>query len=130
MSSVVAPGKPPEQSIGHATTSTLKSRERLCITASLPHLVLHHGDDGFQREVLRFWTPEENNASEALIGLKSKLRSIRTNDFWAIATEGLAELLGAQYAFISKRQDIFAQSLDTELPPFGDPVGFLSFLFA
>ncbi|KAF2671274.1 hypothetical protein BT63DRAFT_423486 [Microthyrium microscopicum] len=108
---VEAPWRPEET----ATTTTTSGRQTLCITTSKADVVLQNGDQGFHKEVLRFWSQDENNAAEALIHLKARLRTIRNNDFWTSATEGFAELLGAQYAFISKRLDVFDQNLDTEL---------------
>src|ERR1700709_1162531 len=102
MALAATPGGGP---LGHIPQqSTAEERTTICISRpTLPDRVLQHGDPGFGDEISRFYSPAESAASEALIQLKSRLRNIKGEDFWTSATEGLAQLLSAQYAFISKR---------------------------
>ena len=94
-------------------------RRTLCISHPEPDGLLHAGEDGF-RNALQSWYPAaENNAAEHLVLLKSKLKAAPTAEFWTLVTEGLAELTGAQYGFISKRMLVDDEDSAVEMPPFG-----------
>jgi signal transduction histidine kinase/CheY-like chemotaxis protein len=93
-------------------------RSSLCITCSAPDVVLQKGDTGFREQVSRFFDAYESEANEGLIRLKKKLRTIHEESFWSVATQGFGDLLGAQYAFISKR---IGETEGEILPAYGDP---------
>jgi len=101
-----------------ATTTVAADRNSLCITCSAPDVVLQRGDAGFPEQVSRFFHTAENDVNEGLIRLKKRLRTLHDDDFWSVATQGLGELVGAQYAFISKRMD---EDEGDPSPPFGEP---------
>lgn len=84
-------------------TMTAFDRNSLCITHNAPDVVLQKGDVGFREQVSRFYDAGENDANEALVKLKRKLRMTKNEDFWPLATQGIGNLLGAQFTFISKR---------------------------
>ncbi|KIW01321.1 uncharacterized protein PV09_07096 [Verruconis gallopava] len=80
------------------------------------------GDEVFSSEVRRLFEAAENNGIERLTKLKANLKAARTaEEFWPMATRGLAELSGAQYAFISKRMLVDDEDATVEMPPFGAP---------
>jgi hypothetical protein len=93
----------------------------LCISKPSPEKVLHAGDADFRGELSRFYSDAEIEASERLVQLKSELRAAKTDDFWATATKGMARLLGAQYAFISKRIIAGDEDATVEMPEYGEP---------
>lgn len=95
-------------------------RETLCISQPVPNLVLHDGDHGFQEELQRRFKSEESVAIEKLIKLKEALRmNHNEEEFWPMATEGLADLTGGQYAFINKRMVVDDEDVAVEMPPIG-----------
>jgi hypothetical protein len=94
-------------------------RQTLCISRPKPNYILHCGDDGFRAELGNWYNKAENNATERLVRLKAKLKEASTENFWTLATEGLAELSGAQYAFISKRMLVDDEDSAVEMPPYG-----------
>jgi hypothetical protein len=94
-------------------------RGTFCISNSRPTVVLQNGDSTFRDEVSRFYTNAECEALEKLLASKSMLRRTKGEAFWNKATETLADLTGAQYAFISRRMDVDEEN--TPLPPMGDP---------
>jgi hypothetical protein len=65
--------------------------------------ILTAGDAGFAYEAARHFGGWEG-AGE-LIALKRALRQTKGDEFWSVATRGIAGMLGAQYAFVSKRHD-------------------------
>jgi hypothetical protein len=96
-------------------------RASLC----LPHFdqdsILHGGDQGF-RDVLRQYFPSaESNASERLVGLKSRLRSASTQEFWEILMEEMCDITGAQCGFVAKRMLVDDQDTAVEMPELGEP---------
>jgi hypothetical protein len=96
-------------------------RETLCISQPIPNHVLHHGDEGYQEELQRHYKVDESNASERLIRFKTALKACQTEEeFWPMATEGLAELTGAEYSFISKRMVVDDEDAAVEMPPIGE----------
>lgn len=99
----------------------IAERESLCFAQPSPGLVLHSGNERFREELARLYPVYESNATENLVRLKSKLRSCSTEDFWLAATEGMAELLDGQYAFISKRILVDDDNVAVEMPPIGEP---------
>jgi hypothetical protein len=114
-----APTPPEELHIGASSaTSTFATavRRTLAISRLQPNesSVLTAGDGGFADEVARYYHEREGAAADDLVALKHDLRKARGNDFWSVATRGIAGLLGAQYAFVSKRHD-------GDHPPLGEP---------
>lgn len=69
----------------------------------------------------RFYTPEESLAIDRLIDLKTQLETANGDNFWTSTTEGMAQVSGAQYAFISKRMDHDENDPSIALPPLGEP---------
>ena len=99
----------------------LFERQTLCISRPKPDYVLHCGDDGFKQELRAWYDTAENNAAEKLVKLKAALQRAETEEFWTMATEGLADITDAQYAFISKRMLIDEEDAAVEMPPLGEP---------
>lgn len=100
---------------------TLVERRTLCISRPKPDYVLHAGDHGFREELGAWYDAAESNAAEKLVRLKAALRQAKTEEFWTMATEGLADLTGAQYGFISKRMLVDEEDAAVEMPPLGEP---------
>lgn len=114
-------GAPLGLSQENTTDYHIDDRKTLCISRPPhPDQVLHSGEDGFADELHRFYSPAESLAGDQLIALKTRLREIHGEDFWPAATEGIAGLLGAQYAFISKRMNFDDENL-INLPSLGEP---------
>jgi hypothetical protein len=96
-------------------------RQSLCIARPMPGMVVHSGDEGFDEELLRHYSLAESNAAEGLVKLKNTLRHADPEAFWLLLTEGLANLVDAQYAFVSKRILKDDQNVAVEMPPIGEP---------
>jgi len=80
------------------------------------------GDVGFGVDLARLYRRAENNAMAHLTRVKAALKAARTEEeFWPMATQALAELSGAQYAFISKRMLVDDHDATVEMPPHGSP---------
>jgi hypothetical protein len=119
--STTAGSKPPDHAHPVPPSGVLPTRDTLCISQPSPEKLLHSSDSDFRHELLRFYSDDETAATEQLVKLKSQLRAAKTDDFWATATKGTAKLMGAQYAFISKRiipEDVNAA---VEMPDVGEP---------
>lgn len=99
----------------------LCERQTLCISRPKPDYVLHCGDDGFKEELGTWYDTAESNAAEKTIKLKNALKQASTEEFWTMATEGLADITDAQYAFISKRMLVDEEDAAVEMPPLGEP---------
>jgi hypothetical protein len=84
-------------------------------------MVVQQGESGFKEELARLFDPAESNAAEQLVHLKDALRKADTETFWAQLTQGLAKLVDAQYAFVSKRILVDDKDVAVELPPIGEP---------
>jgi len=95
-------------------------RDSLCLSRPSPGVVLHSGQDGFTEELRRLYAVAESNAAEQLIRLKDRLRKLDTESFWALLTEGLANITRAQYAFVSKRIVLDDENIAVEMPPIGE----------
>jgi hypothetical protein len=82
-------------------------RQTLAVSHLQPNgtLILTAGDAGFADEASRHFRHREGAAVDELIALKRELRQTKGEDFWSVTTRGIAGMLGAQYAFISKRHD-------------------------
>ncbi|KAH9860607.1 hypothetical protein J1614_011938 [Plenodomus biglobosus] len=96
-------------------------RQSLCLSRSMPGMVVQQGVDGFKEELSRVFDPSESNAAEQLVQLKNRLRKADTDSFWSQLTQGLANLVDAQYAFVSKRILVDDKDVAVELPPIGEP---------
>lgn len=96
-------------------------RQSLCLSRPSPGMVVHSGDAGFMDDVLRLYSPAESNAAERLVKLKDALRHAHDDAFWHLLTEGLAHLVDAQYAFVSKRILEDDTDVAVEMPPIGEP---------
>lgn len=96
------------------------NRTTLCLPRYGNDAILHTGDEGF-RDVLRHYFPSaESNASERLVGLKAKLRTASTHDFWAILMEEICDITGSQCGFVAKRMLVDDQDSAVEMPPLGE----------
>jgi hypothetical protein len=102
-------------------STVLIERRTLCISRPKPDYVLHAGDHGFRKELASWYNTAENNAAEKLVTLKEALNRAKTEEFWTMATEGLADITDAQYAFISKRMLVDEHDAAVEMPPLGEP---------
>jgi len=96
-------------------------RQSLCFSQPKPGMLVHGGDNGFTDELLRHYSPAESNAAEELVTLKGALRKADIESFWHLLTEGLANIAGAQYAFVSKRILRDDRDVAVEMPPIGEP---------
>ncbi|EOD45710.1 putative sensor protein rcsc protein [Neofusicoccum parvum UCRNP2] len=96
-------------------------RDSLCFACPEPDVVLHAGQPGFREGLMRLYEPAESRAAEQLVQLKERLRHTRTEDFFEVVTEGLAQITGAQYAFVSKRILVDDENVAVEMPPIGQP---------
>jgi hypothetical protein len=96
-------------------------RRSICLAQPLPGVVVKLGENGFKEELARIYDPAESNAVEQIIELKDALRNADTDTFWALLTKGLAQILDAQYAFVSKRILVDDKDVPVELPPIGEP---------
>jgi hypothetical protein len=96
-------------------------RPSLCISQPIPNLVLHNGDHGFREELGKRYSVAESNATEKLVTFKRALKASSTEEeFWPMATAGLAGIVGAQYAWISKRMVVDNEDATVEMPPIGE----------
>lgn len=96
-------------------------RETLCFSRPQPGMVVHGGEKGFKEELIRLYSPAESNAAEQLLKLKDNLRRADSESFWPLLTEGLATIVDAQYAFVSKRILVDDKNVAVEMPPLGEP---------
>ncbi|KAK4898867.1 hypothetical protein LTR27_003598 [Elasticomyces elasticus] len=96
-------------------------RQTICFPQYGTQNVLQHGDPDFRNELARLYSSPENDALEALVLLKSRLRDMKTENFWTAATEGMASILGAEMTFVFKRILIDDQVSAVEMPPLGEP---------
>jgi signal transduction histidine kinase/ActR/RegA family two-component response regulator len=120
MEQAVEPGAPINDEVPHQRSH---DRQYLCIAsppADKTGSILHSGDQGFIEQVSRYYPQLEAAALEQLGLLKEQLRHTKGDKFWTAATEGLAQLLGAEYAFISKRMFVDLENPNIALPPLGD----------
>lgn len=94
-------------------------------TICLPHFgtqeVLQTGDHGFKDELNRLYPGAENDALEALIDLKTRLRTLSSDDFWPAVVEGIVNMMGAQISFVFKRILVDEHDSAVEMPPHGEP---------
>ncbi|KAF2099145.1 hypothetical protein NA57DRAFT_39532 [Rhizodiscina lignyota] len=95
-------------------------RLSLCFSTASPGVVLQGNHPDFPAELAKFYPAAESNAAEQLVVLKSRLISCTSEEFWQTATEGIAQICGAQYAFISKRILRDNQDIAVEMPPIGE----------
>ena len=99
----------------------MMERATLCVSGPNPGVAAHRGDDGFREVVEANFTVAENNAVEELVQLKKKLREASTYDFWSLLMEGMTDISGAQYGFVTKRILVDDQDTAVEMPPIGEP---------
>lgn len=98
------------------------TRDSICISLPAPNSVIHKGEHRFQEELRRFYKDAESIALERMFRLKIALKATRTEEeFWPMATEGLAAITGAQYSFINKRMVAEDEDANVEMPPYGTP---------
>ncbi|KAK0271427.1 hypothetical protein LTR91_022737 [Friedmanniomyces endolithicus] len=96
-------------------------RRSICFPQEGTQNVLQCGDQDFQQELTRLYSVPESNALEILVALKARLRRTPTDAFWTAATEGMAEILGAEMTFVIKRVLVDDQCAAVEMPPLGEP---------
>lgn len=109
-------GESPEPPDGRPT------RDSMCIALPAPNSVIHNGEHGFQEELGRHYKDAESIALERMFKLKAALKATQTEEeFWPMATEGLADITGAQYSFINKRMVAEDEDANVEMPPYGTP---------
>ena len=95
-------------------------RQTICFPRHGTQDVLQNGDPIFSNEIGRLYCSAESNALEALIGLKSHLQNLTTDEFWSAATEGISNILGAEMSFVFKRVLVDDQDSAVEMPPYGE----------
>ncbi|KAF1945370.1 sensor protein rcsC [Clathrospora elynae] len=103
------------------TPPDIIERQSLCFSRPMPGMVVQQGEKGFREELSRIFDPAESNAAEQLVNLKDALRKAETDSFWVQLTQGLAKIVDAQYAFVSKRILSDDKNVAVELPPIGEP---------
>ncbi|KAF2166578.1 hypothetical protein M409DRAFT_66595 [Zasmidium cellare ATCC 36951] len=96
-------------------------RRTICFPHHGTQGILQHGDKGFKDEIDRLYVPAENNAMEQLLELKTRLRTLPTEEFWGAVTEGISRILGAEICFVMKRVLVDDQNSAVEMPPIGEP---------
>ncbi|EME39354.1 hypothetical protein DOTSEDRAFT_75156 [Dothistroma septosporum NZE10] len=97
------------------------ARTTICFPQQGSQDVLQHGDPGFKEELDRLYSSPESKALEQMIELKKSLRQLSTDDFWGAVTEGMCQILGAEFCFVMKRVLVDDQDSAVEMPPFGEP---------
>lgn len=97
------------------------SRKTICLAQPKPNVVIHDGDQEFPRELGKLYNNEESAMLEALVQLKTSSKYLPQNEFWSHIAERMAETVGAQMAFISKRMLVDDQDRAVEMPPIGEP---------
>jgi len=98
------------------------SRRSICISQPEPNVVIHEGNQKFTQELGKWYAAEESKALEGLLELKDALKSITNDDdFWSYLAERMAEIVGGQMSFISKRILVDEQDTAVEMPPIGEP---------
>lgn len=105
---------------GNAQVATAMERRSICFPRPGTKTILEKGSQGFRDELRRLYATDENNALEALIELKSHLRTLNNTDYWSAATEGLSKLLGAEITFVMKRMLVDDHDTAVEMPPIGE----------
>ena len=83
-------------------------------TLALPH----HGT--FNQTLASYIHDDEATAQERMIRLKRECRSTTNEDFWQVLCQGLTQVFGAQWAFVTKRED-HTDSDGAGLVPIGEP---------
>ncbi|KAI9779892.1 MAG: hypothetical protein M1816_003317 [Peltula sp. TS41687] len=101
--------------------SNMIERTTLCLPNFDTGVVVHKGDDGFQDEARRHFDMAQNNVAEQLMILKSKLKEASKEDFWKLMMIGMTDLMGSQFAFVTKRILVDDQTSAVEMPPIGEP---------
>ncbi|KAL8953656.1 MAG: hypothetical protein Q9222_000493 [Ikaeria aurantiellina] len=99
----------------------MMERASLCVSGPHPGVAAHAGDEGYRDVLQAHFKAAENNAVEELVQLKKKLRAATTYDFWSLLMEGMTEICGAQYGFVTKRILVDDQDTAVEMPPIGEP---------
>lgn len=99
----------------------MMERATLCVSGPHPGVAAHSGDEGFREVVEEHFSAAENNAVEELVQLKKRLREASTYDFWSLLMEGMTEISGGQYGFVTKRILVDDQDTAVEMPPIGEP---------
>ncbi|KAF2212884.1 hypothetical protein CERZMDRAFT_111892 [Cercospora zeae-maydis SCOH1-5] len=107
--------------MGSGSDDAVMERETVCFPKHGTQSVLQYGDVGFQEETRRWYSDAESTALERLIALKRELRDTPQDDFWSAVTEGLSQLLGADFCFVMKRVLVDEQEVPVEMPPIGEP---------
>lgn len=103
------------------TLVDMMERTTLCVSGPQPGVAAHNGDKGFRETVQQHYSVRENNAVEQLVRLKVKLREATTYDFWRLLMEGMTQIAGAQYGFVTKRILVDDENSAVEMPPIGEP---------
>jgi hypothetical protein len=120
-----APEKPPDRSRPAPSATIRPGTTRRTLAISDPQqcdiIILTSDDAGFVDEASRHYREPVGSATDKLIVLKRCLRNIKGDEFWSVATRGIADLLGSQYAFISKRHEVDDDDPTLVLPPLGEP---------
>jgi len=98
------------------------SRRSICLSQPEPNVVIHEGNHKFTQELGKLYTIDESKALEGLLELKDALKTITNDDdFWSYLAERMAEIVGGQLSFISKRILVDEQDTAIEMPPIGEP---------
>ncbi|PWW76148.1 hypothetical protein C7212DRAFT_357477 [Tuber magnatum] len=95
-------------------------RSSLCIGKTEMEGVIQLGDPRFRAALKSAFVEADSKGLEETFNLKQKLRSATTPDFWQILMGGMAEIMGAQYAFVAKRVLEDDEYSAVEMPEFGE----------
>ncbi|KAI4186926.1 MAG: hypothetical protein L6R41_003156 [Letrouitia leprolyta] len=99
----------------------MMERATLCVAGPHPGVAAHDGDEGFRQVIEANFRAAESNAAEELVLLKRRLREASTYDFWSLLMEGMTDICGGQYGFVTKRILVDDQDTAVEMPPIGEP---------
>ncbi|CAG8957524.1 hypothetical protein HYFRA_00010390 [Hymenoscyphus fraxineus] len=110
-----------EMDHGRENAAAFNDRSTLCLPDFESGSALHAGDERFRDVARTHFRSAENNATEGLVKLKSKLRNASTHDFWAILTKEMCAITGAQCGYVSKRILVDDRDSAIEMPLEGDP---------
>lgn len=91
----------------------------ICLPSCDNKSIIHLGQPGFAEQMSKYYEPDEMTARHQVTGLKHKLQTLQGEDFWGTLMRGMADITGAQYAFVAKRILKSDTITPVEMPPLG-----------
>jgi len=98
----------------------LPCRKSICLSQPVADTVIHYGDQAFPQELGKLYKKHESQLLSDLVDFKNALRTLYKDDFFSFFSERLADILGAQMSFVSKRMLVDEQDRAVEMPPIGE----------